>query len=176
MGPVLAVQAQKWLERWREFDAGKRRLFATLMATRAERVSPEHVRALNMIDITYSGAHRFLGLNIGKPSRQEKVIVDKWRTYLDMLDPNAGASAEKRDEGFNAILRAMAEHLSYDFNDVLLRRGAYYPSAHVDQESEHKDIRAGLLRMLTGKQKLSVELETTRNDELSIAYAEALGN
>jgi hypothetical protein len=53
LGPILAVQAQKWLERWRDYRNRKMWVFQTLMATRAARLEAEHVRALNMIDLVF---------------------------------------------------------------------------------------------------------------------------
>ena len=54
LAPVVAVQVQKWLELFREDRARKLWIFKTLMATRAATVSPEHVQALNMIDLELS--------------------------------------------------------------------------------------------------------------------------
>ena len=55
MGPVLAVQTQKWIERARARREAQQRTFNVLMATRAARVSPGHVEALNAIDIHFRG-------------------------------------------------------------------------------------------------------------------------
>ena len=41
-GPILAVQAQKWLERNREIKQRRAWIFRTLMATRATTLSPVH--------------------------------------------------------------------------------------------------------------------------------------
>lgn len=46
LGPILAVQAQKWVEIWNEKRNRKLRIFYNLMATRAGRVSDRHVEAL----------------------------------------------------------------------------------------------------------------------------------
>ena len=54
LGPILAVQAQKAIERWRERRNRKLWVFKTLMATRGSRLSPNHVQALNMIDLEFS--------------------------------------------------------------------------------------------------------------------------
>ncbi|MBG1249207.1 hypothetical protein F4W02_18855 [Burkholderia pseudomallei] len=72
-GPILAVQAQKWVERARASAQRRDWIFGTLMATRQDRVSMEHVRALNMIDLAFYGT-RVLG----------KVWRRKWSgpTYL----------------------------------------------------------------------------------------------
>jgi hypothetical protein len=53
LGPILAVQAQKWVEIIRERRGRKLWIFHTLMATRAARTSTEHVQALNMIDLIF---------------------------------------------------------------------------------------------------------------------------
>lgn len=58
-GPILAVQAQKWLERLRERRNRKLKVFQQLMATRASRLSTDHVQALNMIDLVFYGTHFF---------------------------------------------------------------------------------------------------------------------
>lgn len=55
VGPILAVQAQKFLEGRREYRAAKLWVFRSLMTTRMQRLSIDHVRALNMIDICFYG-------------------------------------------------------------------------------------------------------------------------
>ncbi|MHA6848823.1 DUF6680 family protein [Ralstonia syzygii] len=52
-GPILAVQAQKWVERAREATNRRSLIFTTLMATRQSRISMEHVRALNQCSQTH---------------------------------------------------------------------------------------------------------------------------
>lgn len=42
-GPVLAVQAQKWIERGRDTTGRKKRIFEALMGTRATRVCTENL-------------------------------------------------------------------------------------------------------------------------------------
>ena len=54
LGPVLAVQIQKYLERWREENDRRHRIFKVLMATRAAPLAANHIEALNLIDIDLS--------------------------------------------------------------------------------------------------------------------------
>jgi hypothetical protein len=68
LGPVLAVQAQKWIERARERKQRKIGIFRTLMATRAAFLSPAHVEALNAVPIEFYGNRK---------------IVNSWKEYLD---------------------------------------------------------------------------------------------
>jgi hypothetical protein len=83
LGPILAVQAQKAVESFRERRGRKTRLFEQLMATRASRVASEHVRALNMIDLVFYD-ERILG--IPRRSGKEQRVLDSWKEYLDHLN------------------------------------------------------------------------------------------
>ena len=59
IGPILAVQAQKMVERIKDKRERQLKIFKALMTTRAERVSREHVQALNMIYIEFYGRKIF---------------------------------------------------------------------------------------------------------------------
>jgi hypothetical protein len=52
-GPVIAVQTQKWIERATENQNRKRLIFQVMMANRATRLSDDHVKAVNMIDLAF---------------------------------------------------------------------------------------------------------------------------
>jgi len=83
VGPILAVQAQQFLESVRNKKARRLNVFHTLMATRAARLSHNHVQALNMIDIEFYG-RRVLGQRIQTPS--EKAVTNAWKNYSDNLN------------------------------------------------------------------------------------------
>jgi hypothetical protein len=108
-GPVLAVQAQKWIERSRANGERREAIFKALMATRGGRLlSPQHVEALNMIELEF---------------RRERFWFDRfrdvreaWRTYLDHLnapiatDPSGAERwREKRDDLLASLLSAMGK-------------------------------------------------------------------
>jgi len=159
-GPILAVQAQKYLEGLKENRSRKMRLFQTLMSTRATRLAQEHVAALNMIDIEFYGKNRF-----GKRSQSagEKKITNAWKIYNDHLgsqvpDNRAQSWADKRDELFTSLLYALSEHLGYDFDEVQLKRDCYRPNAHGDIENEQHKLRAGLVAVLEGKKSIPMNV------------------
>jgi hypothetical protein len=77
LGPSLAVQAQKAVERATEQRRQKLSVFHVLMATRAARVSPEHVQALNRIELQFSGWKVF-GL-IQWQTAAERAVIEAWR-------------------------------------------------------------------------------------------------
>jgi hypothetical protein len=155
LGPVLAVQAQKWIERLREGRQRKLNLFFTLMATRPTRISWEHVRALNMIDIEFY--------------RQQSVI-DKWRIYHDHLGENlpdvpAGEWIRRGEELFMDLLFAMSQHLGYAFDRVQLKRGAYYPRAHGDEETTQREIRDSLAKILSGAKPFPITVTSISQEQ-----------
>lgn len=58
LGPILAVQAQKWLERNSEIKQRRISIFRALMMTRATALSPVHVEAINAIPMEFCGRSR----------------------------------------------------------------------------------------------------------------------
>lgn len=150
LGPILAVQAQKYLERSREKQASRDRVFRTLMATRAARVSAEHVQALNTIDLAFYGS-----------GNKEKLVRTAWRAYLDHLGLRYANDAAtqwgiKRDELFFDLLHAMAQSLSYDFDKTYIKNSSYSPIAHGDSEKDLEAIRVSLAQILSGKKLFPV--------------------
>lgn len=168
-GPVLAVQAQKWVERARETTRQKHWIFQTLMTTRATRLSNEHVQALNMIEMVFTGK-----------SARERAVIDAWRLYADHL--NQGAVEEpaaqqawfnRSDELFVDLLYAMAPVVRYSFDKVQLRRGIYYPKGHFEIETALRNIQAGMASLLSGERALSMKIvELPVSDEQVEAQAE----
>lgn len=167
LGPILAVQAQKAIERASERRSRKSDVFNRLMATRAARVSMDHVQALNMIDLVFYG-RRFLGIQ--RRSKSEQNVLDAWREYHDHL----GTKAEdktlelwhvKGDELFVNLLYAMAEDVGYKFDRVQLKKGAYSPIAHGDLEFEQSEIRKRTIKLLSGEATLKMDISSFPIDQ-----------
>jgi hypothetical protein len=159
IGPVLAVQAQKWVERFRENRHRKRWIFETLMATRGARVSPEHVRALNMIELAFYGHTLFGGQ---RPSKKEKAVLNAWRAYLQHLNspipPNEGGAGVwngTSSERFNTLLSAIAPDVGYQLA-VEQIWGAYTPVAFGTLQMEQDQLRKLAIELLNGKRPLGV--------------------
>jgi hypothetical protein len=160
LGPILAVQAQKAVEAFRERQVRKVRLFEQLMATRAARISPEHVRALNMIDLVFYGKRT---LGISHRSAKEQRIIDAWKEYLDHLNNKAEEGqialwGAQGDELFTNILFAISQDLGYTFDRVQLKRGAYSPIAHGEIEAEQNELRKATLSLVTGQHALKMNV------------------
>ena len=162
VGPVLAIQAQKAVERRDSTANRKMAIFESLMATRMSRLSPEHVKALNMIDLTFYGS-----VKVGQTRRteNERAVLAAWREYLDHLaepvvtDPAAQAIiGTTREELFINLLAAIAKERGFDFDRVQLKKGAYSPLAYEKREQRLEAIGEGLTAVLNGKQKIAVEV------------------
>jgi hypothetical protein len=158
LGPILAVQAQKFLERSKEARHRKLNVFHTLMATRATRLAPEHVQALNRIDIEFfDTSHR--------ENARNKPVVEAYRAYLDKLseDPEQTEAAirlwnQTCDDLFIDLLFEMSRRLGYSFGKVQLKKGIYHPRAHSETELIQDNIRDNFLRVLSGQQSICMRV------------------
>jgi hypothetical protein len=143
------------VEAFRERRRRKISLFEQLMATRGSRVSSEHVRALNMIDLVFYGEKT---LGVLRRSTQEKAVLEAWKEYLDHLNNKAPESDislwfTQGDDRFTALLFAISKDLGFSFDRVQLRRGIYTPIAHGEIEAEQTELRKATLSLVTGRQK-----------------------
>ncbi|HCE3037167.1 TPA: hypothetical protein NG287_004516 [Vibrio parahaemolyticus] len=137
-------------------------IFKTLMATRAATVSPEHVKALNMITIEF-------------PEVFFPDVIKLWKVYFDHLHnyPENGTElqqiwTEKSTEHLGNLLKAMGDGLGYSFDIVDIKKGIYAPKAHELLELEQKLFRQGVVQLLYGERSLKTEVVRTSPDpELS---------
>jgi hypothetical protein len=150
VGPIMAVQVQKFIEAHRERRNRRMWIFQTLMATRAMRASSvEHVQALNLIEVFFDGK-----------SASERKVRETWGLYRDFLyqpaiarDEAAAIAHNERGVDFLVnLLDAVGKSLGYHFDAVQLKRGGYYPQGHADDANHQAIIREGFARILSGKQ------------------------
>ena len=170
VAPLLAVQAQKCLERFREDHDRKLRVFKTLMATRAASISSEHVQALNMIDLEFQG-------------QKYKFVRTEWKTYLDHLSSYPKEKEqlqaiwdEKRIDLLAQLLIAMGQSLGYEFDHVHVKKGIYAPEAHSDIENENIMLRRGLIRLLYGDASVKMDVVSFPITNESVAEQQAIRN
>lgn len=159
IGPILAVQAQKVVERIKDKQQRRLQIFKTLMATRAERVSREHVQALNMIYIEFYGRKIF---SFSWQNANEKSVTDAWKIYNAHLNDKSYESIDawgkRGDELFTDLLYKMSQALGYDFDMVQLRSDVYRPNAHVNLENAQLDVLNGWAKILNSEKSLQMEI------------------
>ena len=149
LGPVFAVQAQKFLERGHEKDGRRLAIFRTLMATRAAPLSTVHVEALNAIPVDFYGKESSL-----------KEINEAWQLYFDHLNvkPIDEVWMDRRKVLFIDPLYLLAKFLRYSFSKAELQRNIYSPTAHGDLEEDQTMIRRGLVKLLKGEINLPLAI------------------
>ena len=120
-GPILAVQAQKWIERAGERRRSRRAIFHALMSNRATRLNDDFVKALNLIDLEFS-PRKFGGM-------KDRAVIDAWRALFGEYhaSPADGATQdemrswnERISERIVSLLFTMSKALRYDFSEEQL--------------------------------------------------------
>lgn len=169
-GPIIALELQRRLDKGREARNRKVWVFKTLMAFRATALSPHFVQALNLIDVEFEG------------KGEEKKVVDAWTVLLDHFGDLATlnkkqppataaehvAAAEKTASLTTALLIAMGRCLGYDFNEVQIKKGAYYPMGLGNVEEEQHAVRRGVLDVLQGRRRIPVGIFEDRFPPITV--------
>jgi hypothetical protein len=150
VAPLVAVQVSLWLERRKERRSRQLETFRTLMATRASGLAPDHVKALNMIDVEFYGS-----------DASSKAVLQAWKAYLDHLNMASTASeawGPKREDLLVDLLQKTATHLGFEFDRTDLKRTSYFPRGYGEAELELLEIRKLLLSILRGQRGFPVYL------------------
>ena len=160
LGPILAVQAQKWVERATKSRRRRLWIFETIMANRATRLADEHIKALNLIDLVFRP--RII------PSKKDRAVIFAWRDLFGELtrglkegetDPIlVKAWLDKCNEFYVKLEAAMATALGFRFTDEELRRGIYYPRGHNEREQAQLAILHNLKRLLAGETAINMKV------------------
>lgn len=148
LAPLVAIRVSVWLEKRKERRQRQFVIFQTLMATRASGLAPNHVQALNMIDVEFYGT-----------DKGARAIVDAWKVYLDFLNTRAAPDAAwgaKREELLVDLLQKMASHLGFHFDKTDIKRTSYFPQGYSTAEWEQQQIRQLVLALLKGERALPV--------------------
>ncbi|WP_312368086.1 DUF6680 family protein [Stenotrophomonas sp.] len=171
LGPVLAVQAQKWVERARKTSDLRSWVFTTLMNTRATRMSASHIEALNTITIAFhDGGRRWR-------SQKSQAVLNKWREYLTHLsqpapdsEPSFAAQCARGSEIFTNLLEAIAAERAFDVDRAEITAGAYHPQGFVNGELQRNEAFDRVMQILRGEHGLPVTIQLNQPpEEASVA-------
>ena len=176
-GPILAVQAQKWVERAGERRRQKIAIFSTIMTNRATRVSDDNVKALNAIDLAFRAGRL--------PSNKDRAVREAWRSLFGELTQGLVGVDERNQDNINRwndrvndfyvqLERAMARALGYKFTDEELRRGIYYPRHHNEREQAQLAILHNLKLLLGGETAINMRVKELPVTAEAAATEEAL--
>ena len=146
VGPIFAILIARFLQNNKEKRERKLWVFKTLMVTRgthSERSSRDHVRALNLIDIEFSG---------------KKEVLVAWRKYhhiISHVETPLYTLIYDPDAALIDLLHSMSEVLGYKFKKEYIRRLSRVPRGYADkirdEEQRSNLMLEALTKMLDGK-------------------------
>lgn len=148
-GPIRAVQITRDNDEKREALRRKHAIFHSLMKTRRFALDPEHVMALNLIQVEFYNHPK---------------IDAAYRHYISLLytkapppdDANAERFFEVREDALYDLLHEIGAELGYGYDKRDLKKLAYGPQGWQDDEQQLRGMRALLIDLLTGKRALPV--------------------
>ena len=151
-GPVLAVWASELRQQRRLLRDRKEWVFRTLWATRSSNMQPEHVQALNTIDIAF-------------PEKNYPKIGDAWHLYFAHLNSEMGDSVESKKRWheqsvdlLTELIHLMATDLKIPFSKALVKQRSYYPKGYTYVEGQLEEIRTLTIQVLKGEKPFPVHL------------------
>jgi len=153
LGPIVAIQIQKYIEVVKDAKERRLRVFKDLMATRASTLAYQHVVALNQVGLEFQG---------NKFSK----VVNAWKTYLDHLgsfpndeeDAMAKVWVEKKNDLLSDLLYEMGSSLGFYFDKVHIKKAGYIPKAYSEQEDENRFIRKSLVEIFSDKKCIPLNI------------------
>ncbi len=179
LGPILAIQVQKIIESIKQRNEEKRRLFMTLMSTRGRPLVPEHVQALNMIDLIFSVKSKLMAIIFWRRTKKEKAVIEAWselrdhlysypqkpgsevgseNSKMDMYIVQMETWASKKNDLLIELLSKMAKSLGYHFDKVILKKGSYTPQKYGDFETMQTMNLAALSEIFLGRRSIPIHI------------------
>ncbi len=150
-GPILAVWASEYRQSNKQAKESRHRIFYTLMSTRATRLNPAHVEALNQIDFLFEG----------KPYVQ---VRESWALYRKHLQSPESASVgdafavwqSKSTDLFAELLHEISKALNLPFSKSYIIENSYRPDAHLYEEINSIKMRQLILEVLENGRPLNI--------------------
>jgi hypothetical protein len=143
-GPVLAVLITRYIDAGRQLRERRLKVFRSLMGSRRAPLSPERVKALNMVEIEFYGIAAV------------EVAYKDVMNHINTPRPVPDAWGERQRTLLTKLLSEMAKVLGYDLQQLDVLEGGYYPQGFLDIELEQQVARQALIEVLSGRRPLVV--------------------
>jgi hypothetical protein len=153
LGPLLAFEVQRRRDNRRERRERKLTIFRKLMMTLKAPLVPNHVDAINSIQVEFHGK-----------SGADKKVLDAWRLYISHLNlpsnqENNARWLEKKFDLLIELVYEIGQSLGYkNIDKAAIRDNTYLPQGYVDVESENHRVRKEMLEVLDGLRAISVTM------------------
>lgn len=168
VGPIAAVQISAWREDRKAKAARRHQLFAVLMGLRGASLMPEHVRALNVVQVEF---------------HDDIPVIDAWKRFLAHLETertlhNAPAWDLAHRDLLGALLKKMSDSLKIRADAVDITRGGYYPIDWATRSQEERvilDARAKVAGFLLSEE-FDEWMARMRNADYRAAFTQAVND
>lgn len=168
IGPVFGAWfATSWGERKNDHER-KMHIFRSLMSTRKTPMSPENVRALNLIDVefnddsdvlqSWSNLLEDLEATIPKKPYEEisnDLTIEEVKERERLYDQRVN---EGRQRLRVKLVQAMGKSLGYNLEQYDISEGGYYPQFHDNIEWEQHNVRSLFSDLYKGIRGLPVSI------------------
>lgn len=150
LGPIAAVLITRWLDDRRLQRQRRMDVFRTLMRTRRMVLTPDHVGALNLVEIEF---HR------------ETDVISAWKAYWSNLEKKIPPDMplneieqfiRQRDGLLAKLLHAIGKSLGFGIEQLDIFEGGYVPQGWETEYQEQRAIRQALLEVLQGQRAFPV--------------------
>ena len=150
VGPVLAVLVTRLSDDRRLKRQRRMAVFRDLMRTRRMRLTPDHVGALNLVEIEFDG---------------EIHVIEAWRNYMAHLSKRIEPTwtQEQTDQFLGEqekllarLLHAIAKSLKFQIDQLDIFQGGYLPEGWADEDRQQRALRLLLIELLRGNRGLPI--------------------
>jgi hypothetical protein len=168
IGPITAAIIAFKLQDRATMRSRQLDVFRTLMRTRRTPLSPEHVGALNLVEIDFAGhadvlqCHKMLFENFSKPA--SRLISEEHQPNDD------DATRQKKDQAYGTraygerqhllvkLLFSIGRALGYRIEQLDILEGGYHPTFHAELELQQELLRRYLISIANGERSFPVRV------------------
>lgn len=147
VGPILAVMIDRLRQHRADDKTRKLSVFRSLMRTRRLRLDPEHVGALNLVDLEF----------YGRPK-----VLDAFTAYMAHLSSPMPAEDghdrffEQREDLLVRLLYEMGKDLGFQYDKHDLAKLAYGPTGWYNEQDLQRQNMRYLNDLLAGRRALPI--------------------
>lgn len=163
MGPILAVAATRIVDELRDNRARRNAVFVSLMSTRRAQLTPEHVQALNLIEIEFSHSARVIAELKAYMALMEERVQPLSRFERDEAVKAAHKQSDddlirRRRRAFGSLVQAIGKKIGRNVDRYDIVEGGYYPGGWGEAETLQLDNLRRINDILNWRERFPVHL------------------
>jgi hypothetical protein len=148
LGPIFAVAITRWRESASRKYSRRLHVFRTLMATRKIGISPDHVNALNLVEVDFYKC---------------KKVEAAWKSYQEHLNnfgrPEDEAWRETKERRLAELLFQIGAVLGFKIPALDIFKGGYAPLGWAHKEAASNGVLEYFHELAEGKKNFPIWLK-----------------